>query len=369
MTDLFTPGKIGRLEVKNRILRSATWEGMADKEGNVTDGLIEKIAALARGEVGLIILGHTAVAPEGKGMRGMTGIYTDAQAKGHARLVEAVHEAGGAVSVQLQHVGAQTSSKAIGGLQPVGASAVEHPLNKTIPRELSTDEVKGLIDTFGQCAGRAARAGYDAIQVHCAHGYLANQFMSPRFNRRKDEYAAPERFIVEVIEAVKANACGAPVHVKLNVEEFVEGSVTEEVSLPAARKLSEAGVDMIEVSSGSPAAGKLMPSRLKINQTEDEAYFLDYARKVKAEVSCLVAGVGGYRSVEVIDSALSDGVDFVSISRPLIREPDLVKRWKEGDRSRAKCISCNQCFKCVLGGLGLECYVDLSEEDKARLGP
>ncbi len=369
MVDMFTPGRIGELEIKNRIARSATWEAMADHDGNVTRALVENTRRLAMGEVGLIIMGFTAVSPEGKGMPGMSGLYRDDQVESHARLTRAVHDAGGKVSIQLAHVGAQVSSKLSGGMEPVGPSAVVNPAFNTTPRELSTAEAEGVVQAFADAARRAAQAGYDAIQIHAAHGYLINQFMSPRFNRRKDRYAEPGRFLMEVYHAVREKSDGRPVHAKLNIDDFLEGSVTPETSLPVARELSEAGIDAFEVSSGTPGSGARNPSRTKIESKDKEGYFLDLARKVKEAVHCPVISVGGFRSPEVINAALSRGdADFVSMSRPFIREPYLVKRWKEGDLRPADCISCSRCFGTVRYGEGIQCMMLYRERKKKEEG-
>lgn len=365
MVDMFTPGKIGGLELKNRIVRSATWEALGDQEGRVTDKLIERVLDRVRGGVGLFILGITSIAPEGIGMMGMTGIYSDDHMDGHTRLVEAVHDAGGRISIQLAHVGAQGMPADMRGLEPVGPSAVQHPSFNITPRALTTDEVKKLIDDFGKGAQRALKAGYDAIQVHGAHGYLVNQFLSPRFNKRDDEYGEGKRFALDVYEAVRANAGTVPVHMKLNIDDFIDDSVTPEISLPLAKELGQMGIDAIEVSGGMPAAGFKNPSRVKINNPDKEAYFFELAAKVKAEAGCAVIGVGGYRSPEVINRVLGSGdVDFVSMARPFVREPGLVNRWQDGDLSPAHCVSCNLCFTTPPLGDGIQCKVLLNESEK-----
>jgi len=368
MIDMFTPGSIGGVDFKNRIVRSATWEALADEEGGVTPALVDKIVELARGEVGHIVLGITAVLENGRGVMSQTGIWSDSQVDGHARLVDAVHRAGAKISLQIAHAGGQVARQALEWLEPVAPSAVVHPLTGHTPRALSTDEVKRMVESFGAAATRAARAGYDAVQIHAAHGYLIAQFMSPRFNRRDDEYGEPGRFAIEVYEAVRAEADGRPVHVKINIDDFLDGSTTAEVSMPIAAALSDAGIDAIEVSSGTPASKRLSPSRLRIKDEADEAYFLDLAREVKARVGCPVIGVGGFRSPAVIDRVLASGdIDFVAICRPLIREPGLVRRWMDGDHLKAKCISCNLCFKAIEKKQeGVQCWMELKERGEVN---
>jgi 2,4-dienoyl-CoA reductase-like NADH-dependent reductase (Old Yellow Enzyme family) len=365
MVDMFTPGRIGALDLPNRIIRSATWEALADEQGRATPKLVRCLVRLAEGGAGLIIMGITAMAPGGKSLSGMAGMYSVDQEPGFRKLTDAVHKAGGRISVQLAHVGAQATAEDLGGVEPVGPSAVLHPSSNIIPRALPTAEVKDLVAAFGSAAARAVRAGFDAIQIHGAHGYLLDQFMSPRFNVRQDEYGGPQRFVMEVYRAVRMNAAGRPVFIKLNLDDFVEGSVTPEVAMPVAKALDQAGIDAIEVSGGMRASGKLNPSRTGIREEKDEGYLLELAKMVKAEVNCPVISVGGWRSPEVINRALGSGaVDFVSMSRPLIREPGLVKRWKAGDNAKAKCISCSKCFGTVKYGDGVECMVESRERKK-----
>ncbi|MFO8056421.1 MAG: NADH:flavin oxidoreductase [bacterium] len=363
MTDMFTPGRIGNLELKNRVVRSATWEALADEEGRVTGSLIGYTLARIRGEVGLYIMGITAVSRNGLGMPGMTGMFNDEHVESHQRLTEAVHEEGGTVALQIAHVGAQASEELL-GTEAVAPSAVLHPSFQTMPRALSTDEVKQMVEAFGTAARRAAQAGYDAVQIHAAHGYLLDQFMSPLFNQREDEYGEPSRFPLEVYDAVRKNAGDLPVLVKLSLDDFYPGSTTPDVALQLARDLDRQGIDAIEVSAGIIASGKYSPSR-SVKEEKDEGYFLELTRMAKKNVSCPVIAVGGFRSPEVIDRVLAAGdADFVSISRPLIREPRLVKRWSEGDREKPKCISCNRCFGTLKYGEGIQCMMELRERRK-----
>jgi 2,4-dienoyl-CoA reductase-like NADH-dependent reductase (Old Yellow Enzyme family) len=190
--------------------------------------------------------------------------------------------------------------------------------------------------------------------------------MSPRFNRRDDEYAEPARFTVEIFRAVRAAAPGPAVYIKLNLDDFLEGSTTPAIALPVARALAEAGIDAIEVSGGTPASGNLKASRTGVTKPEDEAYLLGLARMVKKEIGCPVISVGGWRSPAVINRALAAGeVDYVAMARPFIREPDLARRWAAGDPRPATCISCNGCFKAVQRlNAGIACWVELEKQGK-----
>lgn len=366
---MFAPGKLGSLELKNRLVRSAVWEGMADDQGFVTDKLVTCIQRLAEGGAGLIILGYTFIQPNAQQSPGQTAIHNDDYLPGLMKLTDAVHKAGGRISVQLAHVGPQTTPEMIHGETPVGPSAVKHPFFGT-PRELTTAEVKKIVEDFGQAARRANKAGFDTIQIHGAHGYLVSQFISPRWNQRTDAYGgSPEnrmRFATEVYQAVRANADSLPVFIKLNLDDLIKGSTTPVDALPLAKRLSEMGIDAIEVSGGGPASSK-GPARTKIKTEADEAYFIDLARQTRRVTTCPIILVGGFRSPRVINQALASGdVDFVSLARPLIREPDLVNRWNSGDLTKAKCISCNGCFKTLVYGEGIQCLVEYQEREKSE---
>ena len=368
MTHMFTPGRLGSLELENRIIRSAVWEAMADDYGFVTDRLVACSRRLAQGGVGLLILGYSYILPNGRQREGQTAIYANEHVPGMKRLTDAVHEAGGRVCVQLVHCGPQTEPKRIGGETPVGPSAVDRRVFGR-PRALSTDEVWTIVEEFGGAARRAAEAGFDAIQIHGAHGYLVSQFISPLWNTRTDEFGGSlegrMRFAVEVYQAVRSNAGSVPVLIKLNLDDFVEGSTTPDDALPLAAKLSELGIDAIEVSAGGALSGGKGPARTSIKKPEQEGYLMDLARKTRARTTCAVIGMGGFRSPEVIDAVLESGdVDFVSMARPLIREPHLIRRWQQGDRSKALCESCNGCFKTLGYGQGIQCLVELKARER-----
>ena len=365
MIDMFTPGRLGNLDLDNRVMRSAVWEAMADENGFVTDALVNCSRALADGGVGLIILGYSYIQTNGRQQPGQMAIYGDEYVEGMRRITAAVHEAGGKVSTQIVHVGPQTNPDMIGGETPVAPSAVDHKVFG-MPRELSNEEIWKIIEDFGHAARRSAEAGFDAIQIHGAHGYLVSQFISPLWNQRADEFGGSlenrMRFAVEVYNAVKKNAGDLPVFIKLNVDDFVEGSTTPDDSLPLAKRLDELGIDGIEVSAGGALSGGKGPARVRINNPEDEGYLMDLARMVRQEVDCAVIGMGGFRSPEVINSVLQS----VAIARPLIREPGLVNRWKSGQTARALCVSCSGCFKTLQYGTGIQCMVEYKEKHSHR---
>ncbi|MBW2411249.1 MAG: NADH:flavin oxidoreductase [Deltaproteobacteria bacterium] len=373
MPELFEPTKINGMEIKNRLVRSATWEGMCAPDGRPTDRLINCYRDLALGGVGLIVSSYTYVRPEGKQLPGKMGIYTDDFAADFQKLTAAVHEAGGLLAVQLVHAGGQTDPN-IAGRQPLAPSAIKVDQYPQEPEELTRDGIKDIIGAFGDSARRAKAWGFDAVQFHGAHGYLINQFLSPHTNLRSDEYGGSvenrTRFLLEVYHEVRETAGrDYPVMIKLTGSDNMDNGLVNEDAVYAAGKLSEAGIDAIEISSGTSASGGKGPARTKINDPEKEAYNLDLAQQIKKAVSCPVMVVGGMRSIEVAEKAIQEGdMDYIAMARPLIREPELPNRWLQGNRGPARCISCNGCFQPGLEEGGIYCVIEKKEQEKARQG-
>ena len=357
------------MKTRNRLVRSATWEGMCEEDGRPTEKLINCYRDLAKGGVGLIISGYAFVRPEGKQLPGKMGIHTDDFKGEYERLTKAVHDAGGTIAIQLVHAGGQTDERNA-GQQPLAPSAVQVDQYPEMPAELTKDEIVDIVTAFGEAARRARDWGFDALQLHGAHGYLINQFLSPLTNRRSDEYGGSienrSRFLLEVYQKVREVVGNDyPVLIKLNAADNLDGGLEIDDAVYAAKKLSEAGIDVIEISAGTPASGEQSPARDKINKPEKEAYNLELARRIKEAVSCPVMVVGGFRSYEVTEKAISDGMDYISMARPFIREPGLANRWLQGDRSPAKCISCNSCFKPGIKEGGIYCVVEKKLQEKA----
>ncbi|MCF8042879.1 MAG: NADH:flavin oxidoreductase [Desulfarculaceae bacterium] len=367
MADIFTPWQIKDLSIPNRLVRSATWEGLADEDGAPTHELINALADLAEGGVGLIITGYAYISPEGLGLPKQTGVHIDALVGPLTRISDAVHKSGGLVAMQIVHAGGQTKSKWI-GRQAIGPSALVNPSFKEEVAEMSLMQIEDTIDAFAMAAARVKAAGFDAVQLHGAHGYLINQFLSPATNQRTDDYggtpANRARFAYEVLSATR-QAVGPryPVFIKLGSEDFVEGGLTLEEGVAVAQGLSQRGIDAIEVSGGGLASGKnLSPSRV-VKEAGDEGYFLPNAVAIKKVVSCPVICVGGWRSRFEVEKAL-DQVDAVAMSRSLIRQPDLANRWKAGEE-KATCISCNQCFAVGMKQ-GLGCGQELKKQENEQ---
>ncbi len=371
MATLFEETTINGMALKNRLVRSATWEGMCEPDGRPTEKLVDFYRRLAEGGVGLIISGFAFVRPEGKQLPGKMGIHTDAFADNYKQIAEAVQAAGSKIVIQLVHAGGQTDTKTA-GRQPLAPSSVQVDQFPEAPAELTKDQIGRIVTAFADGAGRAKAWGFDGVQLHGAHGYLINQFLSPLTNCRLDEYGGSIekriRFLMEVYRAVRRQV-GAdfPVMIKLNASDNLKGGLTARDADYAARRLSEKGIDAVEVSAGTSASGKKNPARRKIINPDKEAYNLELARMIKGAVSCPVMVVGGYRSYEIAEKTISeDLMDYVAMARPLIREPGLPNRWRLGeDRSTAGCISCNGCFGPGLHEGGIYCVVKKKESEKA----
>jgi len=358
---LFEETEINGMTLRNRIVRSATWEGLATTEGACTDQLVAFISRLAEGDIGLIISSFTYVLPGGRGLPKMSGFDRDDYVPGYRKMTDAVHARGGKIALQLMHAGAQTRMKWIEGHSPLAPSAVEDRTYRTVPREMTIGEIEEIIEAFGQTARRGAEAGFDAIELHGAHGYLLNQFLSPYTNRRTDRYggslANRSRFISEVYHRVRETVGPEfPILMKINCHDFVDGGATLDDWLYLAQRLSEMNIDALEISGGTPASGKFGPNRTGVGTMKKQAYFLPQAREFRRVVDVPLVLVGGVRSPERMEQILAKGtVDYFSMSRPFVREPHLVKRWQGGDLSKAKCISCNLCFRTSLEETGLTC--------------
>ncbi|MCA1960013.1 MAG: NADH:flavin oxidoreductase [Desulfomonile sp.] len=372
MPTLFEKTWIKCLELSNRAIRSATWTGLADDRGYVTDRAVEFYRELGRGGIGLIVTGYQFVMPNGRQLPYQKGNYEEGQVHGLARLAAAVHEEGGKVAVQLVHCGGRASKE----LMPEGwdvwaPSSIADPTTGTVPKEMTVAEITQLVEAYAAAAARSVKAGFDAVQLHGAHGYGINQFLSALTNKRGDRYGGDikkrYRFLGEVLEAVRA-AVGEdfPVLIKLNGHDYVEGGIVPEEALEFARRLADDGIDAIEVSGGTPAAGpKLGPSRPGILKESDEAYLADIAAFIRGRVKVPIITVGGIRSPKVIQEIFDNGkADYVALSRPFIREPHLLNRWKSGDSERAACISCRGCFETGYKGLGISCKAERERKER-----
>jgi len=365
VSKMFERTEINGMVLSNRFVRSATWEGMAASDGAVTPKLIATMAALARGGVGLIVSSHAYVRPEGQAGPGQLGIYKDELIPGLREMTAAVHDSGCKMVMQLAHAG-KFAPEILTGQAPLVVSDYEE--GETPLREITNQDIQELVTSFADAARRAKIAGFDGVQIHSAHGYLLSQFLSPAFNRRQDKYGGDinnrSRIHMEVYRAIR-EVVGQdyPVLIKLNCRDFVESGLSLEDSLQVGRMLADAGLDAIELSGGLLTGGKLSPSRPGIKSEEEEAYFREEARYFKNAIGIPLILVGGMRSFQVAQRLVDDGVaDYISMSRPFIREPDLINRWKSGDHCRAECKSDNRCFRTGMSGNGIYCDMKNKED-------
>ncbi len=359
MTTLFEETTIKNLHLRNRFVRSATWEGMADGQGAPTPELNQLMEDLACGEVGLIISGHAFVSPEGQASPWQMGVHDEELLPKLALMPKAVHDAGGRIALQLAHAG-------VYGIVPeetFGPSVMADHEGK-VCQVMSQDDIRRVVTAFADGAALAKRAGFDAVQIHAAHGYLLSQFLSPWYNRRQDEYGGTvenrARMMLEVLAAVR-QAVGEEyaVLIKLNSDDFIEGGLTDSDMLRVAELLQDAGVDAIEISGGTIWG----PSRHHSVRSgkaalDSEAYYREAARLAKERLQVPVMLVGGIRSLDVAEELLArNEVDYIALCRPLIREPGLVKRWAAGHRDPSGCQSENACFGPILAGKGISCVL------------
>ncbi|MFN2368488.1 MAG: NADH:flavin oxidoreductase [Desulfurivibrionaceae bacterium] len=370
MRKIFEETTINNLTLRNRLVRSATWEGMCEPDGRPTARLADCYRDLARGGVGLIISGYAFVSEEGRQLPCTLAADSDKFTDDLKMITEAVHAEDGKICLQLVHVGGQTKEKDI-GRAPLAPSAVKTGQFPQVPIEMSFAQIQRIIKAFGEAAGRARQCGFDAIQLHGAHGYLINQFLSPLTNQRTDEYGGSIdnrcRFMIEIYWKVR-EVVGKdyPVMIKLNGADHLEGGLELEDAVYAAELLDQEGIDAIEISGGTPASGDKAPIRNKITRPDLEAYNLPLCRTIKAAVSCPVMVVGGFRSFAVAERTIQNDADYVSMARPFIREPDLAKRWRTGNRSAAACISCSACFMPGIKEGGIYCVVEKKQRVKAQ---
>lgn len=352
------PWKMGPLEIKNSLVRSATVEGLSTQEGAPTKRLIDITVELAKGGVGLIIAGTAYISRQGKGDKKTTGMDHDQLIKPLNRLCEAVHKAGGILAAQLLHCGSNMSQQILPEKEAVfGPSAIKDTVFGQPVLELSRDQILKIIDDYAKAAIRAKKAGFCAVQIHAGHGYLINQFLSPYQNRRKDQYGGSlknrSRFLYQVYEAVRGGVGNAfPIFIKMSGYDGFPGGVTIQEAALTAAELDAMGIDAIEVSAGTPEGAKnggwdhIIPAPFK------EGSLVKYALQIKDKVHCPVITVEGWRDPLKIAKTL-EKIDAVSMSRPFIREPHLANRWLNGDLSSARCISCNKCLDLIMtSGLG-----------------
>jgi 2,4-dienoyl-CoA reductase-like NADH-dependent reductase (Old Yellow Enzyme family) len=369
MSALFEETRLNGMALANRFVRSATWEGMAGDDGSVTPGLVDCMVALARGGVGLIITSHAYVRRDGQAGSRQLGVYSDALLPGLTAMAGAVHESNRKMVLQLAHAGFFADARLTGN-PPFAVSNIEG-VAKSPRTELTKKEIDRIVVAFAEAATRAQKAGFDGVQIHSAHGYLLSQFLSPAFNRRTDAYGGTvenrARALMDVLRAVRS-AVGPdyPILVKMNGRDDIEGGLGLEDSLQVGEMLARGGIDAIELSGGFLTGGKLSPSRTGIHSEGKEAYFRQEAKAMRERTGVPLMLVGGNRSFRVAERMVSEGMaDYISLCRPLIREPGLINRWKSGELAKSACTSDNQCFGPAMAGEGIYCVTEKKENNRA----
>jgi 2,4-dienoyl-CoA reductase-like NADH-dependent reductase (Old Yellow Enzyme family) len=369
MPTLFEEVALSGMKLRNRFVRSATFEGMASPDGAARDSLVGLTEDLSKGEVGLIISSHAYVEPRGRARASQLGIQNDSLVPGLKRLADAAHVHGSKTLVQLAHGGC-TANEPVG--EWVGPSAMTLPDGRSC-RELTKAEIRDVVEAFRRGARRAMDAGFDGVQIHSAHAYLLDQFLSPYFNHRTDEYGGKlvnrARIHREVLQAVRNEVGdGVPVLMKINSDDFIDNGFTRKEMVEVARMLEKEGLTAMETSGGTPFSPPNRNfSRPGIQPPEEEVYYLDAAKMYKDAVSIPLVLVGGIRTYAVARDLVEKGIaDFIALSRPLIREPQLVKRWRKGDTATATCIHCNLCFGPARSGEGMYCVAERKQQEKEQ---
>lgn len=318
MLRLHDPLKIGSLELKNRIVMPPMATTHSTQHGQVTDKLLNHYAERSEG-LGLLIVEHSYVTRRGRIRVNQLGVHSDDLIPGLISLVDAVHEHDAPIALQINHAGGATT-RDICGAQPVAPSAVMHPRRgQELPRPLSLDEIEGVVNDFRDAARRAMEAGFDAVEVHGAHGFLLSQFLSPITNKRTDEFGGPlvnrVRLSCRIIEEIKGElGSNFPLLYRIGVDDMYPGGLTLEEGVEAARMIAGKGVDVMDVSGGL-SSGR--PEGL-----DGPGYFVPHASAVRDAVGLPVIGVGGITTAEEADAIIGSGrVDLVAIGRAILREP------------------------------------------------
>lgn len=352
MKNMFEPGLIGRISAQNRIIRSATFENPLDQTQRFTESLAPVYEALAEGQAGVIITGMIGVNEFAPVSPGMLHSEVPEFVNGMKELAGLVHHRGGRLVAQINHCGLKAFKPGPDGRHWAPADGVARDGRPA--SQMDTQAIARLVADFAATAARCREAGLDGVQIHAAHGYLLSEFLSPHFNTRQDEYGGDikgrSRVVFEVYNAVR-QAVGPdyPVWIKIHGSDLVPDGLQEDEFYWVGEQLDQMGIDAIEVSAGiwldddSSCAPKMKKS-------DPEGRFGKYALALAEKVSASVISVAGYRTPAGIQSWLDKGkIQGISLCRPLISEPNLVRRWQEGDDSPARCISCNKCFQYETG--------------------
>ncbi len=371
--EVFTPGRLGPLELRNRVVKSATNEGMS-REGLVTERLIDWHREFAAGGVALTTLAYCAVSPEGRTYRHQIWMREEAL-PGLRRFTEVMRAEGAKTSIQLGHAGWFANPRATGEA-PIGPSRSFSPHAQAFSRAMTAADFERLTRAFADAARWAVEAGFDALEVHAGHGYLLSQFLCPYNNRRKDRWGGSlenrARFPRQVMRAVRdAAGPGVAVYAKFNMEDGFARGLSLEEGIEVARMLEADGaLDALQLTGGHTTRTPMFlmrgdvplremlknerswvrrlglrlfaPALLKVYPFE-EAFFLASARRFREALDLPLMLLGGVTRLETMERAVAEGFDFVAMGRALIRDPDLVRRMQAGETTASRCIPCNRC--------------------------
>jgi len=375
--DPFAPAQLGPITLPNRILKAATFEGMA-REGLVTDALIDFHRSFAAGGVGMTTVAYLAVSTDGQGAPAEI-VLRDEAIPGLARLAYAVHAEGARVSAQIGHAGPVAAGNKQPGLAP---SRVFSKMAMRFTGAATADDLERVVGEFANGARVLADAGFDAVEIHMGHGYLISAFLSPKLNRRNDAWGgnveSRARLARRVAEAVRHEVDGRlAVIAKFNMADGVPGGLWLDDSIAAARLLERDGtLDALELTGGSSFENpmylfrgeapihemaatfppplnvgfKLFGKRFLPEYPFEEAYFLPYAREFREALTMPLVLLGGINRRDTIERALHDGFSFVAMGRALLREPDLPIRMRKGAADQGLCIHCNKCMPTIYRG-------------------
>ena len=365
MNILLTPARIGPVEVPNRIVMPPMTTRKADAEGYVTEDSLAYYRARARGGVGLITVEMASPEKAGRHRRHELGLYDDRFLPGLTRLVDTIHADGAKCSIQLGHAGGHTRID-ICGETPIAPSAIPHPVfeitfETIVPEAMTKARIDACVNAHADAAARAARAGFDCVEIHAAHGYLISQFHTPFENRRTDEYggalANRARFGLEVLRAVKAAVPRLGVIYRLSVDDYFPEGMPYAEGRQIAVWAAAAGADALHIAAGHyrslPSAARQIPP-----MAWPDATFLDYAADIKRDVKIPVIAVGRLGDPDTARMAVESGkADFISLGRSLVADPDWVAKLRRGEPRRA-CLACNTCVNEMRGGAGMACVVN-----------
>ncbi len=339
MKKIFEPMKMKHIETKNRLIRSATWEGIANPDGSITKETYDIYEELAKGGVGAIITGFTSVALHDYYFDGMMRLCDDTLIPQYKKLVDIIHAERTPVITQLA-LGAYYREKN-GHFQQVE------------PDDMTVEEINYVIRQFIDAAVCAKEAGFDGVQIHAAHFFFLSRFISPSVNHRKDAYGGSTekraRILLAIMDGIRKETEGLHITIKINSSDFTFGGLEKTESLAICKLLDQAGIDSIEVSGNGTSVSGIRPH-------VNEGYFAPFAAEVADNVSCPVIVVGGFRSLDTMEDVLNKTkIELISLSRPLLREPNLPNMMKNNPTAISKCVSCNACYsspshKCVFRG-------------------